>query len=196
MGLNKFFQSKNFTILLMGVGALAVLLLVFKAGVAVGFRKANFSYQWGENYHRNFAGPRGGFLGDFRAGDFIEAHGVFGQIIKVDQATGTSTANPVSGGSGEAATLVIRGRNNVEKTILVKGDTIIKFLRDDIRPSDLKTDYFAAIIGAPNSSGQIEAKLIRIFPTKKEISAGDKLNTQEKKWNFGKLFWHIWKWAR
>ena len=49
MDFNKFFQSKPFKILAVGILALIVLLLVFKAGEFVGYRKARFSYKWGEN---------------------------------------------------------------------------------------------------------------------------------------------------
>ena len=71
MDFNKFFRSKTFKMVLLAIAALVVLLFVFKTGVFVGYRKAEYSYRWGENYHRNFAGPREGFFGDFRRGFFI-----------------------------------------------------------------------------------------------------------------------------
>lgn len=151
MDYNKFLQSKNFKIVLIVIGALIVLLLVFKAGVSVGYRKANFSYRWGENYHRNFAGPRGGFLGDFRPGfgegPFINAHGTAGSIIKID-----------------GNTIVTKGRDNVEQIVLVKDDTTITRLRTQVQISDLKVDEMIIVIGNPNEAGQIEAKLIRVMP--------------------------------
>ena len=57
MDINKFFHSKIFKFLVFGIAGLIVILLVFKVGTLIGFRKANFSYKWGENYHQNFAGP-------------------------------------------------------------------------------------------------------------------------------------------
>lgn len=85
MDYNKIFQSKLFKLFLLGIGIFILLLLGFKLGMVVGFGKARFSYRWGENYHQNFAGPRGGFFEDFYDNkDFIEAHGVFGEIIKID----------------------------------------------------------------------------------------------------------------
>lgn len=157
MDFNKFFQSKTFRISLIVIGALIVLLFVFKTGVFVGYKKAQFSYRWGENYHRNFAGPRGGFFGDFRRGpgdrDYINAHGTFGSIIKIDPATG----------SGQAATLIVKGSDNVEKTILVSDKTTITSRREAIKINDLKVDDRIVIIGSPNEQGQIEAKLIRVF---------------------------------
>ncbi len=147
MNFNKFFKSKTFKIILGTIGIVILILLIFQAGMFVGFKKAGFSYKWGENYHRNFAGPRGGFFQEMRGRDFIDAHGVFGQIIKID-----------------GSTLVIKGRNNVEKIIVLKDDTVIRRLQDTLKPSDLKVDDLIVVIGSPNDAGQIEAKLIRVLP--------------------------------
>lgn len=151
MDFNKLFQSKSFKVGLIVLGAFIVLLLVFRAGVFVGYKKAQFSYRWGENYHRNFAGPRSGFFGDFRRGfgdrgGFINAHGTFGSVIKVD-----------------GNTIIVKGRDNVEKTVLVSDNTTINKGRETIKVSDLKVDDRVVIIGSPNDQGQIEAKLIRVF---------------------------------
>src|SRR3990167_7137010 len=103
MDINNFLKQKTFKLAVLSIGALILLLLVFKAGVFVGYKKASFSYSWGENYHRNFAGPRRGFLSDFRRGfedkDFINAHNTSGSIIKINNST-----------------LIIKKSNNVEKT--------------------------------------------------------------------------------
>jgi len=157
MDFNKFFsakggsasggQSKMFKILVFGIAGLIAVLLIFQAGMMVGFRKANFSYQWGENYHRNFAGPRGGFFQEFIGKDLIDAHGVFGSIIKID-----------------GSTLIIKGANDVEKIILLKDDSVIKRFQETVKSEDLKIGENIVVIGSPNDSGQIEAKLIRILP--------------------------------
>ena len=60
MNITKFFQSKKFTVVLIAIVALIALLGAFKVGMVVGYKKAGYSYRWGENYHRNFAGPRNG----------------------------------------------------------------------------------------------------------------------------------------
>lgn len=136
--------------IIIGLAGVGVIVLIFGAGIFVGGMKARFSYRWAENYHKNFAGPREGFmnnLGDFPVGDFIEAHGSFGKIIKID-----------------GKIIIIQGRENIEKTILIKDDTVVKGIRGDIKPTDLKVDDFITVIGSPNDSGQIEAKLIRILP--------------------------------
>ncbi len=137
----------DFKRIFFGIAGLIILLLVFGLGMAVGFKKANFSYQWGENYHRNFGGPRGGFFQDFAGRDFVGSNGVFGQIIKI-----------------ELPNLIVGGNNNTEKIIILKTDTVIRRLNETISPNDLKTDDYVTIIGSPNDAGQIEAKLIRIMP--------------------------------
>lgn len=129
-----------------------VAVLIFGAGVFVGQMKARFSYRWAENYHQNFGGPRSGFLGDWRSRpfppreDFMGGHGIFGPIIKID-----------------GSTLVINGKNGVETTVLVSDKTEIRSPQGALKIGDLKVDDQITVIGSPNSQGQIEAKLIRVF---------------------------------
>ena len=151
MDFNKFFQSKRFKVTVWVLAGLAVLLLVFRLGVMVGYRRANFSYRWGENYHRNFGGPRGGFMGGFFADqrDFIESEGTFGEVIKIDNGT---------------STVVVKGKDNVEKIVLVKPDTSITSFSGKVSLVDMKVGDYIVVIGEPNDAGQIEAKLIRIMP--------------------------------
>lgn len=175
MTINNFFQTRVFKVVLWGLAGLVVSLLIFKAGTIVGFRKAGFSYKWGENYHRNFAGPRRGFFRDFYDKDFIGGHGVFGQIIKIDLADGSEQTATSTGSSGTAA-LIIKGRDGVEKMVLVKDNTAIQQFRDTIKLSDLKIDDYIVIIGEPNDAGQIEAKFIRLAPRPPADSAGQPRN--------------------
>src|SRR3989338_2481893 len=150
MDIGNFLKQKNSKIIAISIGALILFLLVFKAGVFVGYKKASFSYKWGENYHRNFAGPREGFFGDLKRGfgdkDFIDAHGIFGTIIKID-----------------GNIILIKGKDNVETAVLVSDTTVISPGRETIKPADLKTDNHIVIIGSPTEQGQIDAKLIRLF---------------------------------
>lgn len=136
--------------IIIGVVVFIMIILAFGVGIWVGTQKANFSYRWAESYHKNFGGPREGFLEDWRnfpAGDFIEGHGSFGEIIEINDDS-----------------FVIKGRDNVEKIILIKEDTVISRLKDTIKLSDLKVNDYVVIIGSPNDAGQIEAKLIRVLP--------------------------------
>ncbi|MFA6227899.1 MAG: hypothetical protein WC668_01800 [Patescibacteria group bacterium] len=146
---NKFFQSKVFLGIILGMMIFVLLLLVFQAGAFVGFKKAEFSYHWSENYQRNFAGPQRGFAEPFQGKDLINAHGTAGQIIKID-----------------GSTIIIKGNDNVERAVLTKEDTVIRSLRDTIKTGDLKLNDLVVVIGDPaTTSGQITAKLIRVMPT-------------------------------
>ena len=147
MNFSKIFQSKILAISLGIILAIVALLLAFKLGTVVGFHKADFSFKWGENYHRNFAGPKGGFFKNFDDRNFMPAHGVFGKIIKID-----------------VGSLIIQGQDNIEKSIYLSNKTIIERFRETIKPQDLKIDDRVVIIGAPSSTGQIEAQFIRIMP--------------------------------
>jgi len=136
--------------IIIGLVVFAIIILIFGAGMFVGGMKAKFSYRWAENYHKNFAGPSDGFLKDWRAfpppGGFIEGHGTFGEVIKINDSD-----------------FVIKGQGDVEKLIIINQSTIIKRGMDTIKKEDLKIGDIVVVIGSPNGEGQIEAKLIRIF---------------------------------
>ena len=139
---------------LIAIGALVAALVIFQAGIFVGYRKASFSYGDGDNFHHMFGNPehRGmmgfGGMGSFPGEEFTSAYGTTGTIVKI--------ALP---------TIVVAGTDKVEKTIIVNEQTILRHFRDDIKNSDLKVGDTIIVIGAPNaSSSQIEAKLIRVLP--------------------------------
>jgi len=123
---------------------------VFGMGMFVGGMKAKFSYRWAENYHRNFGGPSNGFMSGGRMSppnnEFIDGHGIFGQIIKIGDSD-----------------FVINGQDNVEKMIILDKDTTIIVGRQTITKTDLKIGEQVVVIGSPNNQGQIEARLIRVF---------------------------------
>ncbi|MFA6521899.1 MAG: hypothetical protein WCT53_05980 [Candidatus Gracilibacteria bacterium] len=147
MDLNNIFQSKIFQRVIIGLGIVIVIAMVFKVGMFVGSGRADFAFRWGENYHRNFGGPRGGFMGEFGDRNFIDAHGTFGRIIKI-----------------ELPNITIGGEKDVEKVVVLKNDTVVKAFNETVLPKDLKVDDNVVVIGSPNDAGQIEAKLLRVMP--------------------------------
>ena len=50
--LKNFVESKKFNTLVYGFLVAVIALLIFQAGVFVGFHKASFSYRWGDNYQK------------------------------------------------------------------------------------------------------------------------------------------------
>lgn len=147
-------KSKTFKVIAITIGAIILLLVVFAAGIFVGLKKARFSYSWGENYERNFVGPRmggpmGGPMGvfqDMEGRGFRNGHGTSGTIISV-------TDNNI----------VIKDRNNNENTVTVTDKTIIKNGSNEIKISDLKPDQGIVVLGTPGNNGVINADLIRVF---------------------------------
>lgn len=160
-------ESKNFQkikIISIILGSVLIALIVFVAGVNVGFHKAKFSYKFGENYERNFmnqgmmmnpgmpSGPMGEMMrpGEFpnkiEGRGFRNPHGISGTIISI------------SGNS-----LVIKNKNNEESTISISEKTTIKSGQDDIKIENLKTENEIVVIGEPGDSGVINAYLIRVF---------------------------------
>lgn len=142
-------QSKKFAYILYGVGALVVILAVFQAGIWVGYHKAAYSFREGDNYYRVFGMRRNNnnVIPGMPRGDFMDAHGAAGRIIKVS-----------------LPTFMIEGNDDVEKVVLIKDDTAIRRFREALQPKDLKPDDFVVVVGSPNNQAQLEAKLIRIMP--------------------------------
>jgi hypothetical protein len=146
-----FMHTTKFTKILIGVGCLIIALIIFQAGMAVGLRKASFSYGMGNVYFRQtFGEPKGGprmMIGGFFGEDFASGHGAAGRIIKIN-----------------LPNVVVLGPDNIEKTVTIKDDTQIVRFREKITAADLKTDDNIVVIGVPNSSSQVEAKLVRVMP--------------------------------
>lgn len=127
--------------------AVGVLLLVsFRVGMYVGFRKAAYSFSWGDNYHKMFAGPRRGFFDDFQGKGFMDAHGIFGPVMKI-----------------EGDDIVIRDKDQTEKTVDVTSSTVIRRGPDTVPLSDITMNDDVVIIGEPNLLGRIDAKFIRVM---------------------------------
>jgi hypothetical protein len=156
-------MHKKIVVITTVIGLFLLLLISFAAGVSVGFHKANFSSRFGENYERNFMGPRPDMMGhEFgpagmmreKVGDFVgrgmrNGHGIAGTIISISDNS-----------------IVIKDRDNKENTISVNDKTIINQGRDTIKIEDLTSENEIVVIGRPGDNGVIQADLIRVFNKK------------------------------
>ena len=142
--IKKQLQSKTFKKILCVVGSIILALVIFQAGIFVGFHKASFSNTLGDNYHQAFGARPFGMTGD---SEYPVAHGAVGKIIKVT-----------------LPTLLILGPDNIEKVIVIKDETLIREFREAIKPTDLKVGDQIVVIGSPDSSSNIDAELIRRVP--------------------------------
>ncbi len=144
-------QDKNtihiLKLVIVAILCFVVIVFVFGVGIFVGQERAQFSFRWAENYHRNFGGPSQGVFGNFPDQDFTNSHGIFGSIIKID---GNS--------------LIIKGQDNIEKTAVISNGTTIINQSGEMQPSWLKVNDRVVIIGSPNDQGQVDAKFIRVLP--------------------------------
>ncbi|MFA6193290.1 MAG: hypothetical protein WC726_00300 [Parcubacteria group bacterium] len=151
--------SKKIKIAIVVVGFFLIVFVSFAGGVAVGLKKARFSYKFGENYERNFVGgpppgPMGmmdgrgpmGMMRDFEGRGFRNAHGIAGTVISVADNK-----------------IVLKDRDGQENTISVSDKTLIKRGQDTIGPNDLKNDEQIVVMGRPGDNGTINADLIRVM---------------------------------
>jgi hypothetical protein len=150
--LNTLSTSKSFRGFLLGIGSFILVAVVFQTGVFVGFRKASFAFRYGDNYYQNFGGPdRGpmsGAMGLRPFGrDLPGGHGATGKIVRVS-----------------LPTLLVAGPDNLEKVVRIGEDTKIRRFREEIKATDLRVDDTVVIIGAPNETAEVAAKLIRVMP--------------------------------
>jgi hypothetical protein len=130
------------------IGGLFVFSVIFQLGVFVGYHKANYAHNFSDSYRKNFRGEKGGSFGSMMRGNNLPtAHGAFGTVL--------TTTLP---------TFIIEDKDGLEKSILILSSTIIKNISGNASSSSITPNNLIMVLGDPNASGQIEAKLIRIMP--------------------------------
>ena len=148
---------------------LIILLIVFQAGKFVGYHKAMFYKHSGENYYRTM-NIRGGQTNPFDNQDQVQQSAFNGQ----GQFNNFMQDSNIPGGNGAVGkivsinlpTIVVASPDNVEKTVNISNDTLIREFRDTIGAKDLKIGEYVIILGtfSDQDNGLIEARLIRIIP--------------------------------
>lgn len=146
-----FFESKTVRKIFLGVVVFLIALMIFQAGIFVGFHKASFAYRLGENYYKGFDGRHRGVMmtkGMKTMGIGIPGgHGAVGKVVQVSQES-----------------LVIESSEGVEKTIALGTSTKIKADRDSLEAKSIKVGDFVVVIGTPGDDVVINALLVRILP--------------------------------
>lgn len=151
MDLKKITESKTARGFIFGLGAFVFTLVIFQAGIFVGYHKAGFAGRFGDNYYRSFGPGRAGMMGLMEErlpfdNDIVGGHGAAGQIVRVN-----------------LPTMIIAGPDGIEKIVSIGSSTLIRQNRDSLTAQDLKSGDFAVIIGVPNEQAKIEARLIRLL---------------------------------
>lgn len=139
--------------------------MIFQAGIFVGYHKAGFYKSMGDNYYRPFDnkgrgvngfGSKGGMMGGIRDGgkfmmqgaNIPGGHGAVGKIVSIN-----------------LPTIVVASPDNVEKTVSISDETLIRQFRETISATDLKVGEYIVVIGDNNTDGGVvKAKLIRLLP--------------------------------
>ncbi len=152
MKFKNFLQSNKAKHILTGIGIAVITLVVFQAGVFVGFKKATFSGRIGDNYYQTFGNRTMPPFSGVKGMDLPNTHGTIGKIAIIT-----------------LPKVMIADNDGIEKTILLNEKTDIRRFRDSIKPEELKAGDFVTVIGEPDNNGQIEARLIRVMPTPPNI---------------------------
>lgn len=137
---------------LIALGLFILLLGSFAVGITIGERKAQRFSRWCENYPGMLSGRP--LTTDrkmlFTNSPLPSAHGVFGTIL-----------------STQGKTMIIQGKDGREEAVLITPQTILRVGRESLTfqqlPSNLR-DMEVAVFGVPDPTGQMEARLIRLFP--------------------------------
>ena len=140
------FRSRGFNLAVKIFVGLALVLLIFQLGMAVGYRKARFSYGWGDNYHLVFGGPKEGVMRNLNGRDFMNGHGVSGRIIQI--------------GDDD---IIVKSVNGLEMAISFSQNTNILIGRNRGSFSDLRENEIITAIGRPENNGSITAEIIRVL---------------------------------
>ena len=155
----KIIQSPKASLALRIVLAIFILFIVFWAGMGVGYRKAEFSSRFSDRYFRMFGGhglSPIGMMGLPDVDELVSGHGATGKVLSVN-----------------LPTFVVTDNNNVEKSIIINNETIIRGGRDMLASTTIHADDFVVVIGNPDQAGHITAKLIRVIPSPMMSSTTD-----------------------
>jgi hypothetical protein len=140
---NPFFKWTVFVLV-----ELIIVIFIFSLGIKVGRHEERFTQNWIQNYPRNFGGPQTFNVAFGTPGPFVQPHGLFGTVL----------SKAVDGKS-----LVIKGQDNVEKTVEIDSNTTIQKGFSTIKFSELKAKDSVIVIGDPTEQGEIDAKFIRVL---------------------------------
>ena len=137
------------------LGVVLAVLIVFSAGMAVGFLKGQFSERWDRNYMNTMGGPRSPFSAFSDTDDRAPTpHGTAGIVI--------SFSNDQ---------IAVKGPNGTESVIMISPETIIRQMHQLATTTDIKSGSWITAIGHPDESGHLVASFIRIMPAPMSTSS-------------------------
>ena len=141
------FQTTLSKIILI-VGLSFVIIVIFLTGEEIGFRKAQFSYRFGDNYNRMFGGRSQGRMMPFGDDILLPSDGASGTIIKVS-----------------LPKIFLESDNGVEKVVTLDNNSLVRKFRESIASTTLKVGDYIVVLGEPDSAGTVHAGLVRVIAT-------------------------------
>ncbi len=152
------------------------IIAIFQAGIFVGYHKAMFYKSAGYNYYKqgkfddrkmgdNMSNKNGERMSNFNRPDEQNPKNQFGKfMMEMDIPGGHGAVGKIV--SINLPNIIIASPDNIEKTVTVSNDTLIREFRETIKSEQLKIGDIVAVIGEISASddGLIKAKLIRILP--------------------------------
>ena len=147
MKFKEFTQSKHFSKIIYTIGGLLIALIIFQAGIFVGYRNAAFSINWDKAHYGNARDPRSIFAPFGRDADDMNPHGAIGEVISI-----------------KLPLVMIKGQSGNDAIVLIDSTTSIRSMRNQASTSDIKIGDQIVTVGTPDDQGQIHATLIRIMP--------------------------------
>lgn len=135
------------------LGILVTLILMslsFLAGAKSSERRMRHLSNWSAHYPERMQPHRGMRMMEFRPQRPLPLpNGVFGRILS---ATGTN--------------LMVEGQDHFEQNVLITTSTAIRTEQGTASMGDVQPNMEVGVFGQPNEQGQIEARLIRLFPNR------------------------------
>jgi hypothetical protein len=123
--------------------------VVFGLGITVGYDRAGLASGFDRNYSQIFFGaPPSGAMGLVAPPMPVAIHGVVGTVIDLG-----------------ASTISVKDQQGNEQSVAVSSGTAIRNGNGNIMIGDVAVGDQIAVIGEPNSVGQIDARFIRILRT-------------------------------
>ncbi|HTK33578.1 MAG TPA: hypothetical protein VL335_03515 [Candidatus Paceibacterota bacterium] len=140
-------QSDRYAAVLRYLSFIFVGVVIFGAGIYVGHKVTEFSYEWSSNYSREFGGPHSPFFSDT---DDVQPmpHGAFGSVVGIN-----------------FPSFAIKGPHEAEKIVVIGSSTLIRTLHSQASTDDIRIGSAVIVIGEPDMQGRINATLVRIMPS-------------------------------
>jgi len=141
-------ETKTYGKIIVVLSIILIALIIFSAGIFVGYYKATFSHDLDDVYKQGFNSPESPFAPFMHGADDINSHGVVGQIVSINL--------PDS--------IMIKGAQSAEQIVTLSPETSVRIFHAMATTSDIKVGDQAIVIGTPNDKGEIQASFIRIIP--------------------------------